>query len=768
MNRLLLFFALLSSYCSLYASSYMGNRVEFECINACTVRVTQSHFKSCSITAYLGPAMEQKAAPGCDTLTAIGPWVPIGSIPHWRPACPLVSTWCDFQSIVAVEEWRYYRDFDVCQGNLCPTEFSFNYCCRGALTSGAPLQTNFSSYLYTPQATCNSSPFYPHDLQFFFCNNEINGVDLGGIDPDGDSLAYTRVACMVDSNSSFAYSPGYSFQQPLGPGWQIDLYPATGVLTFTPVGTISGTESTVICIETKEYRNGQLIGRYVHDLEVGSWDCPATDPPEVSPFYNLSTSGQLIAPDTLQFSSNFPVSFDFNITETDSAYGASSYINWDQSIPGASYFDVNNPALQDSLEGNFFRSRFAWPNPVPGTYPIVFHLKDDRCPIFRRQDFVLHLVISGPSQFIAASGTVVDTCGADTLTLDASSVAGTYQWSTGATTPSISVTQPGSYAVTVTLPSGVQGLDTVEVLPIPIPQVTGQVATASQALVAFTPVYMVWHEPVTNSLFALDSTMTDAMGNYSFCQIPEDTIYIKAAPPLPFYPNLLPTYADTALFWNNAQFFLRNSAPVTAFPTVHAGINPGGPGFVGGLISQGANKTAGVGDPVPGISVFVRDLNSGSYHGHTTTDLNGYFSFANLPLGQYEIAVDAAGVDAVNVPVVNLTGQTPVLDSLDFRLHSSYLELVVPTALPAPKGGIQARVSPNPSAGTAYLMLEVPEEIRIEVGIWDGKGKQVGEMVDQRLGNGRHVLGLPELPAGIYFIQVRARGEVQVLKVVRQ
>lgn len=753
------------------ASHLMGNDLRIVCVNNCTTRVELRLYRDCTGSNFISPTPVQfTPTSGCGQPISLTGWS-VQLTTEVTPICPTVPTNCTTPGATfnGVQEFYWEREYDMCNLVGCTYDISYSTCCRNTIiTSGAANNSIYFENSYTVGATCNNSPEFLNTPLFYACAGQLAAINMGAFDADGDSLTYALASCYNNNSTSpVTYAAGYSPTAPFGPSWNVTLHPTTGVMTMDPQpGNIM---VGVVCVETNEYRNGQLIGTSVRDIQVSTIACPSQNVPIVSAPYNLSPGGTVVNNNTVSFCSGSNVCFDINIVEPDSAMGQSATIWWDQSWAGATFTEVGNPSNMDTLSGTYINGRFCLPNPAPGNYAVVFSLRDNSCPVFSYVDFVYNIQITATtSNFVTASSTTIDTCGSDTVTLDASALTGTYAWSNGMTTSSIDVYQPGTYTVTVTSSTGCGGVDSVEVLPTAIPQITGQVSTPSPGLLAFSPVYLVWHDPSTQSLFALDTVTTDANGNYAFCKFPEDTLYVKAAPQLPTYPNFLPTYSDTAVFWNNAEAWLKGGAPHVVDFEVRSGTNPGGPGFIGGLISQGANKTSGVGDPVPDVTVFIREQSSGDYYGYTTTDNDGYFSFSNLPLGQYEIAVDDPGVDEDNVPSLNLTSQAPSVDSLDFRLHSTYLELFVPTSVISAAGVVAVQIMPNPSNESAYMLLELPAEMPVSVEIWDVQGKQLAQVLRETVGTGRHLYALPELGAGIYFVKANVGGEMIVRRMVRK
>ncbi|MEZ5018356.1 MAG: T9SS type A sorting domain-containing protein [Flavipsychrobacter sp.] len=160
------------------------------------------------------------------------------------------------------------------------------------------------------------------------------------------------------------------------------------------------------------------------------------------------------------------------------------------------------------------------------------------------------------------------------------------------------------------------------------------------------------------TLTAIDSAdIADSIHAFSFpnpqigtnCQL-----LVKAAfkTNSPHYNNYLPTYYSGStsgvgsLLWSGA-------APVTAATqsnptywnfTMVQGTNPGGPGFVGGSVLQGANKGTAAGDPLEGRTMLLTDMKDNAV-AFTTTDATGKFSFSSLANGVYKLFGDQWGKD---------------------------------------------------------------------------------------------------------------------------
>jgi hypothetical protein len=374
-----------------------------------------------------------------------------------------------------------------------------------------------------------------------------------------------------------------------------------------------------------------------------------------------------------------------------------------------------------------------------------------------------------PYQSLITGNLGLDSCaGIFTNTLSAGPNVN-FLWNNGATTANITVTSPGLYAVTVTDPNGCLFQDTTTV-GVHRVDISGIVRTSLGTYLQNQKVYLIKHDTAQQALIALDSVITDAFGYYQFCNVVDTLVFLKAAPDSMAYPLEMPTYASLSLFWSGAITIY----PLTQLPLVHnfstlSGVNPGGPGFIGGLITQGANKMNAVGDPVVGLRVFLRNSNSGAILGYRDTDVNGYFSFGNIPLDDYEIVPDKPLVSTTNVPALTITAQTPVLDSLDFQLHRTWLELALqPNGLPSATSNFAFAAQPNPFGSSTMLHLELPEDAQVHVQVVDALGKFVKSIASGALKKGAHRFEIgSELQAGVYFVRLSLNGNSQTIKVLK-
>lgn len=279
-------------------------------------------------------------------------------------------------------------------------------------------------------------------------------------------------------------------------------------------------------------------------------------------------------------------------------------------------------------------------------------------------------------------------------------------------------------------------------------------------------VFLIQHDAFLGTLTAVDTVVTDTNGYYWFDSIAPGNYLIKAAllPISPDYSNYLPTYLGDVLFWSSATTVnIPLNAVLTPNPiNLQPGVNPGGPGFVGGLISTGANKTAGPGDPEVHVQVMLLNMNNTPVQ-YTYTDMAGNFSLTNIAYGTYKVWAEIPGKTTVPV-IVEITAQNPTVSNLQIEVNST--DIALGAEGPAHEAGFALSVYPNPAHNQVSLSLELPQAGEVKAQLMDLSGRVVAQISrNYPAGNATEHLTL-EVPQGLYLLQVQAAGNSQTIKLM--
>jgi hypothetical protein len=278
-------------------------------------------------------------------------------------------------------------------------------------------------------------------------------------------------------------------------------------------------------------------------------------------------------------------------------------------------------------------------------------------------------------------------------------------------------------------------------------------------------VYLIQHDALLGTLTAVDTVVTDTNGYYWFDSIAAGDYLIKAAllPVSPDYWNYVPTYLGDVLFWSSATTV---NIPLNAILTpnpinLQPGVNPGGPGFVGGLISTGANKTAGPGDPEVHVQVMLLNMNDTPVQ-YTYTDMTGQFSLTNIAYGTYKVWAEVPGKTTVPV-IVEINAQNPTVSNLQIEVNTT--GIILQAEGPAPVS-FQWSAYPNPAHQQLTLSLEMAAASPITVQVLDLSGR-ILETQQRTLPQGTTHWTLPlNQPAGMYLLRLQTPQQSQTIKLM--
>ena len=270
----------------------------------------------------------------------------------------------------------------------------------------------------------------------------------------------------------------------------------------------------------------------------------------------------------------------------------------------------------------------------------------------------------------------------------------------------------------------------------------------------------------SNILSVVDTAQFQA-GRYSVT-IPDSSMtYMVKAVLLsgdPYYASFLPTYSDSALNWSNA-YVIPASNNTTFTRDIHmvAGTNPGGPGFIGGNVGLGANKTSAVGDPVSGILVMALQNNKPVAYSHS--DAQGNFKIENLAYGTYTVYAEVLG-KATSTVDVTLSVEAPNTDAVKVAVNSSGVTTWLETT------GIEsyemfAAIKAFPNPVNDLMTVQFGEELNVAtLSIIDITGKAIAE---QHVENSfESTLSFENLESGSYLIKIETPAKTGVIRVVKQ
>lgn len=402
---------------SAQATHYMGVDMFYQCIGPCSYRIYHRTYYDCTGAATAIPVQTSTPGPptsftftgigaGCNQPTAISGWV-FESYDEVTPLCPDAknpppgqssATGCDGTNpnppINGVAELVYYRDYNFCNVNCNQYMISWSACCRNSIIDSGAADDGIysdSTIIDLSIQPCNSSPRF-EDVQgnaippiAYICAGQPFTFNQGAFDPDGDSLSYELGPCYQGAANFVGYNAGYSPTQPLGPTWDVQMNPLTGDISFTPNPT--GNEVVgVMCIRVIEWRNGVKIGQITRDMQITAIPGCSSPNPATGGLQNVTLGTDSVPAQALSFNEmrtcvGAEICFEIPAVTQDTSYEYT--LSWNQAIPGATFTDVNNPTITNSIIGKEPVAKFCWtPGPLDaGANFFVVSLKDDACPV---------------------------------------------------------------------------------------------------------------------------------------------------------------------------------------------------------------------------------------------------------------------------------------------------------------------------------------------------------------------------------------------------
>jgi len=471
----LLFFLLISLLYSMpsHATHSVGADLSYTCLGGNTYEITLNLYRDCDGVSAPSSATVSISSSNCgvntNTILSRDP----NSPEEISPICPSQSntSTCQGGSYPGVEKYVYTGTFTFPQ--QC-TDWTIGYdlCCRNnAITN---LQNPGSQSMYVEAtldntlSSCNNSPFFSTLPVPYNCSNQQFFYNHGAVDSDGDSLAFSLIDPLDDANNPIPHTGGLSATNPLNTTSGFSFDNQTGQMSFTP----SGQQQAVVTVLVKEYRNGQLIGTTMRDIQIITTNCNNTLP---------TVSG-------IDGSNNYSVDvcagkeLCFDVFSDDADANQSTTISWNNGIPDAT-FNVSGSPHENGT--------FCWTTTKADSGSHFFNVtvEDDACPTTATNTYTYTVNVIGNPNPPVDAGQDTAICIGKSAQLQATTNGGgniSYNWSpndnlscTSCPNPVASPNSSRTYTVVATYPDGCTSEDQVTVSVTPYPSVSVYPGNAS-------------------------------------------------------------------------------------------------------------------------------------------------------------------------------------------------------------------------------------------------------------------------------------------------
>ena len=281
-------------------------------------------------------------------------------------------------------------------------------------------------------------------------------------------------------------------------------------------------------------------------------------------------------------------------------------------------------------------------------------------------------------------------------------------------------------------------------------------------------VWLIHYNPITTSLSAIDSATTYCSGTsmyYQFTGLATDSFRIKAA----VYDSMgtittgpIPTYHDTSFYWDYASVIMHAAGTSDINENINMlyGTTSGGPGFIGGNVTTGANRGTSGTIPAVGIQIVILNTSTGAVAGMTTTNSSGNYSFSGLAYGTYMVFPDSLNYGTTPFSSIVLSASSPSFSTAKFIQHT-----ISKTITPDTTTGVSQVVPsvssvsafPNPTSGKLTIQWTERATEKSTLVITDITGREVYKSaINMNQGAGMTSIDLSALSNGMYMISVKS------------
>ena len=246
-------------------------------------------------------------------------------------------------------------------------------------------------------------------------------------------------------------------------------------------------------------------------------------------------------------------------------------------------------------------------------------------------------------------------------------------------------------------------------------------------------------------------------GHYEFHNIPTGTYIMYAVPSFIIYPNYVPTYYVSALYWANATVInlTANLQEADIYLIEYSANNTGTGSIFGTILWNTLLKSANIykdltDNSVADISVLLLDVNNDLVN-FNASDENGNYGFSNLPFGTYTVYPELAGFTTIPAIITLNENNSSVTDLI---IVISGNTITAGIGDDQPNTGIDISIYPNPVMSELNLSIKGTNK-NIDVCIFN----TTGQVIYKSLNNGgNEKIDVSEWPAGLYCIEARIPG----------
>lgn len=247
-----------------------------------------------------------------------------------------------------------------------------------------------------------------------------------------------------------------------------------------------------------------------------------------------------------------------------------------------------------------------------------------------------------------------------------------FKWENGETNSSIQNLCAGNYLVTISDSLGCSLIENVSILANYLSSISGIVQYSGGLLTNGEAEIILYSSTTDNGMGhqKYATTLIDSTNSFTFNNIPAGNYYIK----VDFtnnqsYPNMMNSYYDSTHVWAKAKLVPLNcDTAVNLIVNMYEfPVHGNGNGHIEGHVN-GSNNQKSTSSPVCATITLVSSTNQ--VIASTTSDEFGFYSFDNIPEGNYSILIDIPGLAQQETYSVTINPEIQTVADLNFIVKS--------------------------------------------------------------------------------------------------
>ncbi len=264
-------------------------------------------------------------------------------------------------------------------------------------------------------------------------------------------------------------------------------------------------------------------------------------------------------------------------------------------------------------------------------------------------------------------------------------------------------------------------------------------------------VYLYEYDIDESGMTLLDSTLTNASGDYDFLGLSHHQFMTKAAIDTTTIPGYLPSYHMGSYYWNYGQIIYSTcdsmlNGDIELAPTT----NPVGIGVISGYMN-GLGVFRSNEEPMKGYWMYLIDNATDQLVAHAETNEFGFYQMNNIPNGTYRVMADVPGLIHTSYHFVTVSSSTPH-EQVNYTATPDgiYAGDWTSTLETPPSLNKIFKIFPNPVNNQLIISSTVQVKNMI---IHDVQGKVV-KKIDAPTSQS---IDVSNLPSGVYLIRLNGK-----------